>query len=224
MLNLSSHEPFAIGGRRACYVAPDAPDQCVKVLRADRSTRARLSGNSWVPAAWRRAYDNNADEQHALESLQRRLGPGITSQHLPLCHGVCATDLGPGLRLDLIRDPDGAISRDLRHHARAGARAAEFRPAFEAFGAWLLEHRVMTRVLHDHNLVAQKQAGGGWRLVLIDGIGDRAWIPLRRWVAPAARRAVRQRLATGWPRIEERFARAAQPAADSAPSVPTSPA
>ena len=213
MLNLTSQKPFATGGRRVCYVHPDHPGRCVKVLRKDRSTQARLTGNSWVPAAWRRAYDNNQDEQRALEMLQRRWGSDITGLHLPVCYGVIDTDLGPGLELDLIRDEHpgtaggdpGPVARDLRHYAQSSVPADDFRPAFEAFGAWLLKHRVLTRELHDHNLVAQKKADGSWRLVLIDGIGDRAWIPLRRWVTPAARRSVRRRIASGWSKIEARF-------------------
>ena len=220
MLTLSSQQPFATGGRRVCYVHPDDPHRCVKVLRQDRSTKHRLSGNSWVPARWRRAYDNNADEQRTLEALQRRLGCEVTSRHLPVCYGICETDLGPGLELDLIRDCDdgevGPIARDLRHYRQSAVSADRFRPAFDTFGAWLLKHRVLTRMLHDHNLVAQKQADGGWRLVLIDGIGDRAWIPVRRWVKSAARRSVQQRLVTGWARIEKRFASSAQSPAPAA--------
>ena len=226
MLTLSSQQPFATGGRRVCYVHPDRPDRCVKVLRQDRPTSARLSNNSWVPARWRRAYDNNADEQGTLEALQRRLGCEVTARHLPVCHGICETDLGPGLELDLIRDFDGGeagevgpIARDLRYYARSSAPVGQFRPAFDEFGAWLLEHRVLTRMLHDHNLVAQKQADGGWRLVLIDGIGDRAWIPVRRWIKTAARRSVQQRLLTGWSRIEERFGAAAHPPVATDPAA-----
>ena len=41
---------------------------------------------------------------------------------------------------------------------------------------------MLTRGLHDHNLVAQQRADGTWRLVLIDGIGDPAWLPFAAWI------------------------------------------
>lgn len=217
MIQLSHLEPFAVGGRRACYVHPDDPHRCIKTLRTDDRKTVRITKHPLIPARWRRTYDNNADEQRELEKLQRSRGPQITSAHLPVCHGVQPTDLGPGLVLDLVRDAPqagnastsnpqgpaspGPIGRTLRDYLTAGEPIETFRPAYDAFAAWLLKHRVLTRGLHDHNLVAQHRADGTWRLVLIDGIGDPAWLPFASLIPALGRKKVLKRTAAAWPRM-----------------------
>jgi len=208
VIQLSHLEPFAVGGRRECYVHPDDPQRCIKTLRTDDRKTVRITKHPLIPARWRRIYDNNADEQRQLEKLQRSLGSSITSAHLPVCHGVEPTDLGPGLVLDLVRDQPvpgtagpGPISRTLRDYLTAGEPLDIFRAAYDTFAAFLLKHRVLTRGLHDHNLVAQHRADGTWRLVLIDGIGDPAWLPFASLIPALGRKKVRKRTDAAWPRM-----------------------
>ena len=208
MLQLAPLEPFAVGGRRACYVHPEDPHRCIKTLRTDERKTVRITKHPLIPARWRRTYDNNADEQHQLEKLQRRLGAENTRAHLPVCYGTRATDLGPGLVLDLVRDDappgsasPGPISRTLRDLLTAGEPIDTFRPAFDAFADFLRAHRVLTRGLHDHNLVAQRRADGTWRLVLIDGIGDPAWLPFATWIPAVGRNKIERRVAGAWQRM-----------------------
>jgi len=201
-LGLADLEPFGIGGRRRCYIHPLEPAKCVKVLRQDDRRTIRLqSKRRIVPARWRREYDNNAHEQQVLEQLERRLGD-IYDRHLPRCYGTVATDLGPGLVLDLVRDRDGRISRSLRELISTGYPAAAFRPAFDELAEFLVEHTVLTRALLDHNIVTQERDDGSWRMVLIDGLGDPAWLPLARWFRGLGRNKMRRRVAVAWPRIE----------------------
>lgn len=35
MIDLTNLKPFAIGGRRECYVHPHQPDRCLKVIREE---------------------------------------------------------------------------------------------------------------------------------------------------------------------------------------------
>jgi|GEM_PF-2538289 len=35
MIEISAMKPFAIGGKRECYVHPEYSDRCVKILRKD---------------------------------------------------------------------------------------------------------------------------------------------------------------------------------------------
>lgn len=191
-LALAGREPFAIGGRRWCFVDPRDPARCVKVNRTDDLRFGRTQRGLLLPARWRRAYDNNRDEDRALRRVMRRAG-AEASEHVPRVYGWVATDLGRGLVMDLIRDNGGAIARTLREHICAGATPDEFAGAVDELGAWLLRHRVLTRDLLDHNIVAQRRAAG-WRLFIIDGVGDKAWLPLAAWVAPIGRAKVRRRL------------------------------
>ena len=202
VLALKGLEPFGVGGRRMCFVHPLEPDKCVKVLRHDekRTIRVKTSG-SWIPARWRREYDNNAHEKRILEDLGRRIGPDM-ARHLPRCYGMAATDLGPGLVLDLVRDEDGRISRSIRELITVGYELPKLRPAFDTFCDFLSEHLVLTRSLLDHNLVVSMRADGPGRIVMIDGLGDPAWLPLARWIPAIGRAKVARRRDEAWKRFE----------------------
>ncbi len=205
ILRLKGLEPFGVGGRRACYVHPLDPAQCVKVLRTDprRTVRAK---KTLVPAHWRREYDNNAHEKRVLEEMMRRLGPDMAA-HFPVCHGMVQTDLGPGLALDLVRDGDGRISRSLRELLSTGFPLEKLAEPFHGFGKFLLERRILTRNLLDHNLVFSMNGDGGGRIYLIDGLGDPAWLPLARWIPALGRARIRRRLEDAWTRFQAFAAR-----------------
>ena len=200
-LALKGLEPFGIGGRRWCFVHPLDPGKCIKVLRTDERRTVRHKKRI-VPASWRREYDNNAHEKRILEDLETRVGPAM-AEHLPRCYGVAPTDLGPGLVLDLIRDDDGGISRSIRELITIGHELSSLRKSFDDFGRFLAQHLILTRNLLDHNLVVEMKAGRPQRIVLIDGFGDPAWLPVSRWVPALGRAKVAKRLAEAWQRFEK---------------------
>ena len=201
LLQLSGATPFGVGGRRLCFVHPLDPAKCVKVLRQDTGRTVRDYSN-FIPTRCRREYDNNAHELKELSALIQRLG-SKAAQCLPRCYGMSETDLGPGLVLDLIRDFDGHISLSLRELISKGTPPAELRPAYDELGAFLLKHTVLTRALLDHNIVAQNCGKAQWRLYIIDGYGDPAWVPIARILRPLARSKIQRRLAELWPKLEQ---------------------
>jgi hypothetical protein len=200
MLALKGLEPFGIGGRRWCFVHPLDPKKCVKVLRTDHGRTVRLKKKRIMPASWRREYDNNLHEMRVLEELQQRIGPAMAG-HLPRCYGMSATDLGPGLVLDLIRDHDGGISRSIRELITIGCDVASLKDSFDEFGRFLSNHLILTRNLLDHNLVVQMRAEGPGPMFLIDGLGDPAWLPLSRWIPALGRAKVARRIDDAWRRF-----------------------
>jgi PhoP regulatory network protein YrbL len=199
-LKLKVLEPFAVGGRRLCFVHPHEPNRCVKVLRTDERRTVRHK-KTIIPAHWRREYDNNAHEKRILEHLERRIGPGM-ARHLPRSYGMAATDMGPGLVLDLVRDYDGGISRSIRELITTGYDLAKLRPSFESFGRFLSENLVLTRSLLDHNLVVKMHADGPGPIFLIDGLGDPAWLPLSTWIPALGRAKIARRIDEAWSRFE----------------------
>lgn len=202
-LPLSDQEPFGVGGRRLCYVHPFEPNKCVKVLRRDekRTIRSAAKEKS-ILCRFRRTYDNNEHEKQVLDQLSRRMGHEM-GRHLPRCYGYEATDLGPGLVLDLVRDHDGPISRSLRELISIGYDLDQFRPAFEELETFFMKHTILSRAIHDHNIAAQHRADGSWRFVVIDGVGDPAWLPLARWFGPLGQAKIRRRFDEAWPRFEK---------------------
>lgn len=205
-VRLEGLEPFATGGRRWCFVDPRDPDKCIKVNRTDDLRFGRTQRGLILPAKWRRPYDNNLDEHRQLSRLMRRIGEA-KYDHLPRTYGFVETDLGEGLVMDLIRDEAGPISRTLRQMIVEGVDAASFMPAFEQLGAYLLRHRVMTRALLDHNIVGQDlgrdRGEARWRLVMIDGMGDPAWLRPGALVPAIDRRRIRRRIEIGRERLRK---------------------
>lgn len=202
MITLRGAEPFAVGGRRLCFVHPGNPALCVKVNRTDDDRFGRLDKpGRLVPARFRRSIDDNQHERTILSALQRRLRDRFA--HLPRCHGAVDTDLGPGIVLDLIRDADGRIARTVRNLACDGIPLASLRTAFDDFGEFLLRENIVTRALLDHNIVARHEPDGAWTLFLIDGYGDPAFIPVASLVRPVGARRIRRRLDDAWQRFEQ---------------------
>lgn len=200
-LQLKGLEPFGVGGRRLCFVHPHEPEKCVKVLRTDERRTVRHK-KTIIPAHWRREYDNNAHERRILEDLEKRIGQGM-GKHLPRSYGMAATDLGPGLVLDLVRDHDGGISRSIRELITTGYDLSKLRPSFEEFGRFLSEHLVLTRSLLDHNLVVKMQEDGPGPVLLIDGFGDPAWIPFSSWIPSLGKAKIARRIEEAWQRFEK---------------------
>jgi len=203
ILKLTDQQPFAIGGRRLCFVHPLEPDKCIKVLRHDdqRTVRLQSKKKSFL-FSLRREYDNNAHEKQILDRLMQSIGPDM-SHHLPLCYGYVETDLGPGLVLDLVRDHEGPISRSLRELISVGFELEQFRPAFKELEDFFVKHVILTRAVLDHNITVQHRADGSWRMVVIDGLGDPAFLPLARWIPAIGRAKMRRRFAEAWPRFEK---------------------
>ena len=82
MIGLKKTEPFGIGGRRLCFVHPDDPDRCIKVLRTDENRTIRLNKFSLIPVWARRVYDNNAHEMIELAKIKEKVGD-LMSRHFP---------------------------------------------------------------------------------------------------------------------------------------------
>lgn len=202
MLQLSQLKPFGIGGRRLCFSHPEDKGKCVKVLRQDKGRTVRVKKKRLLPAWMHPFYDNNRHEMKVLNELYQRIGPEM-SRHLPRCYGMVTTDMGPGLVLDLVRDHDGQISRSIRELITLGYDLSALHPAYREFGEFMIEHRVLTRNLLDHNIVVQFAKDGSVTMKLIDGLGDPAWFPFARWCAVLGRAKVRKRLRAAWPRFEK---------------------
>ncbi len=200
-VSLSSAEPFAVGGRRLCFVHPGDPAVCIKINRVDDDRFDRLPRKRLVPASLRRGLDDNRHDRRILSSLQRRLGRRFA--HLPRYHGEIDTDLGRGIAIDLIRDSDGRIARTIRNLIVEGVPLEELKPGFNEFAGYLVRHRVLTRALLDHNIVAAHGADGGWTFHLVDGFGDPAFISLGTLIPPVGRAKMRRRAADAWRRFVE---------------------
>jgi len=174
---------------------------CIKVLRTDPERTVRLSQSSTWKTKFGRVYDNNQHEKIELDKLFGKHG-NVIKQHFPQHYGFVETDLGNGLVLDLMRDFDGEISMSLREWISTGNSIVDIEPAFLEFGRFMYEHSILTKDILDHNIVVVRESEQDFRLVMIDGIGYSAFIPVAAWVAAVSRRRIKKKLEKAWARLE----------------------
>lgn len=194
-LALAQRKPFAEGGNRLCYTAPDDPGLCIKLLREDRSPAIKraLKGfpRSLKPLHY---FDDNLQELRTYRRLHRRLGDALHSV-CPVIHGLVDTDLGEGLACELIRDDDGRVSVSLKQYLWEHGLTDALQRAVSEFGERWLRLTVPSRDLLLHNIVVQCDAAQQIRrLVVIDGIGSPTLVPLDTLIPALGRRRVRRRL------------------------------
>lgn len=163
VLSLAGAEPFAKGGKRHCYVHPSNPDLCIKVVASASDARG------------------DAEQQMDLEdyrTLRKRGSEGVFDR-IPAIEGVVDTDLGPGIVMQLYRDADGRISRNLAEIIGKQGLTPSLRKAIDELKRWQREQRLLTRDTGPHNVVAVRLDREEWKLVIIED-----WLNRRhRWLA-----------------------------------------
>ena len=173
MISLSDLQPFAIGGRRECFVHPLDRTRCVKIHRPEFLPSILKKNAPW----WRsirkseRSFDENFSDWSVMQSLEARKDPTVW-EHIPRCYGWEETDRGKGLVIELLRDADGLISLSLLHWIWENGSGEKLDRAIAAFTAFWETHTIPSRSLGLHNISMQELADGNSRMVLIDGLGS----------------------------------------------------
>ena len=151
MLKITA-EPIGKGRERACYVHPEDPRLAIKMPMGEVS-------------------DQTQRDLKFYRKLKKRGIKGIP--HVPDFHGMCDTNLGRGIVVDLIRNYDGEISRPLNWYLAQGVPIEEFDQFLQELKQSFLQNLIIFN--HDMtigNLLFQKTSTASARLVAIDGLGD----------------------------------------------------
>ena len=157
MLQLT-RKPIGMGKERMCFVHPEDPRLAIKISTGDVSKQSER-------------------EIRFYRKLEKR--GGVDSKHVPGFHGICETNRGRGIVVDLIRDYDGQISRPLNWYLAQGYPIEEFEPFLEELKQSFLENLIVFN--HDMqvgNILVQKTSASKFRMVAIDGLGDVVTIDL----------------------------------------------
>jgi hypothetical protein len=151
MLKIIS-EPIGKGRERACYVHPEDPRLAIKMPMGEVS-------------------DQTQRDLKFYRTLKKRGIKGIP--HVPDYHGLCETNLGRGIVVDLVRNYDGEISRPLNWYLAQGVPIEEFDQFLQELKQSFLQNLIIFN--HDMtigNLLFQKTSTASAQLVAIDGLGD----------------------------------------------------
>jgi hypothetical protein len=201
-LRLSAARPFSFGGNRVCYVDPRDITRCIKLDRSDRTPADRRRRRKF-PFNLRplSSFDDNREEYRAFRDIQTRHDEEM-SRHLPRCHGWVETDLGRGLVTDLVRDDEGRVSETLETIVWRDGFNAELRKAVGELERFWITNGILSRALLPHNVVVKRATDGSSRLVVIDGLGSPALVPIAKWFKPLAIRKARRKAAVLLERAE----------------------
>lgn len=165
-------KPIGMGKERMCFVHPEDPRLAIKVARGEISIQSRR-------------------EIKFYRKLEKR---GVSDIHIPGFHGLCETNHGTGIVVDLIRNYDGEISRPLNWHLAEGYPIEDFEPGLEELKQSFLENLIIFN--HDMtigNLLVKKISASRVRLVAIDGLGDVVLVDWFDVLPSLARRKIQRR-------------------------------
>ncbi|TGN38518.1 YrbL family protein [Marinobacter confluentis] len=191
MIDLSACKPFASGYNRHCYLHPQDPALCLKVLRPE-NIEARFQRQAWPKKALGRDRINDnhqeirAHRQQALRTLISRGREDLIWAHLPRFYGTVETSLGTANVSEFLANADGTPAQTLEHYLRQRGFDQRAQAAVERFCSWLLETGILTRNLLPHNLVIADRRGQP-ELFLVDGLGAPS-VPNRLAAVPAWRK------------------------------------
>lgn len=192
MLKLRHTKPVFVGGTRYCFQHPEHANRCVKVLRPDRTGAARKmlrrDFKRYLPA---RFLDDQRKEIKAYAELLTRASEPLW-RHVPRYHGTQDTDMGIGIVTQLMRNADGTWPKNLEQLLREGMDE-DLQKGIDEFLQAVSRLRILSRDLLPHNIIAVREPGG-YRVMLVDGIGNAELIPLSTWSAFFANRKTQRKI------------------------------
>lgn len=188
-VSLSGHKPLTISKTRYVYEHPDSPELLIKV-HIDR-----LVGQSH-PSWFERRKDYFLYHSGIVRELDRyveahygRFDYGDVVGHLAAIHGVIETDLGIGLLVAAVRDAAGALAPTVAKLRQQNLMNAARREKLLQLLERIESSSLILGDLNQGNIVLQS-AGveADERFMIIDGLGERTWIPTQRFLPIVAHR------------------------------------
>lgn len=176
VLSLRDTEPLIEGARRRVYQHPGHERLLIKVLQPAEAT---FASTQKVPLRIRRRYGIYRTYTRQIDEYIR-LRARLRDEDLPIerFFGVVDTDFGLGLVVEKVVDRAGRLAPTLdalvtRHGLSPGLEERILRLRDE-----VLRLGIITGDLHGGNIVAGHDAARGDRLVIVDGIGTKTFIPV----------------------------------------------
>lgn len=189
----SLENAFSRGGNRLCFVHPEDPRRCIKVLRPDR-TPAQKRREQPFPKSLKPLshFDENVQEVQVFRRIERYIGEAAYA-YIPRFYGLVETNLGPGVCSELVRDENGGISVTLKQYLWVHGRTTAIESVLSRFRSGWQALGMPSRNLLLHNILVECRQERPYRLVVVDGLG---WpgLPLPYWVPFLARKKAAKRL------------------------------
>jgi len=199
MINLEGMIPFAKGGNRLCFVHPNNPDRCLKVIHPGLLKKIKENKSWYKRFRSLESFDDNLREQKAYNQRALKRDDPKIWLHLAKWHGMTETNIGMASETELIKNDD-EIAETLEAYLFREGITEEIKIAIEEFHTWLEEYLVLTKNLIPHNLVLSRQ-DNKIIIKIVDGLGSQAFIPAPNYSNFFAKRYVKRRILLMWSRI-----------------------
>ncbi len=171
-LELGHLTPLARGSYRSVFQHPNDENLLVKVLRE----KENHAPQAWYKT-WRRSgpYKTFSREVIEYKSLRRK-----NLHDLPFIQRFFSkveTDLGLGMIVEKLSDADGKLAPTVKQIVLREGLSDSMRAMLLDLRDQVLEHNIIFTDIKGSNIVLAHDRRGG-RLVVIDGLGDRLWLPV----------------------------------------------
>lgn len=162
------------------FAHPDNPDIVIKIARikkikGKKSLLRKLFSKS---TAFGPIWNSYVEIREYARSVSYA---GRVSKIYAQFLGFVETTQGTGATFEAVRGPDGKLASTLQRHAEQNHHEPEIEDAIRALWA---EIKDTWLVLADRalvNVVVTGDAMNGYHLTIVDGVGDRTFIPLKVW-------------------------------------------
>ena len=200
MIDLNEVQSFAQGGNRKCFINPDNPQTCLKLMHKDLITDIKNQAVWYKKLRVKSSFDDNLREEKAYKqnAISYASSDSIWN-HLARWYGMVETTLGTASETELIQN-NNKIAETLETYLFREGLTREIIDSINTFESWLREHLVLTKNLIPHNIVI-KQDKGLMTLKIVDGLGSKSFIPLPKYSKFFAKIYVERRIKLFWSRI-----------------------
>jgi hypothetical protein len=199
MINLEGITPFAEGGNRKCFVHPDNPNRCLKVVHAGLLEKIIKNKPWYKKLRSEDSFDDNLREEKAYGQKALQKDDPDLWKHLAKWYGMTKTSLGMASETELIKN-DNEVAETLESYLFENGVTNEIKESIEEFHTWLRTHLVFTKNLIPHNLVLKKE-NDKLIIKIIDGLGSHAFFPISNYSTFFAKRYIERRIELMWSRI-----------------------
>jgi len=172
LLELGHLRPIAAGSYRDIYQHPHDENLLVKVL----TEKARSRREAWYKA-WRSSgpYKTLSREVAEYKSLRRKNLHELS--FIQKFYGKAETDLGMGIVVEKLCDRAGGLAPTVKQIVQKNGLNDELRRMLHELRDGVIENNIVFTDIKGSNIVLAHDRHGG-RLVVIDGLGDRLWLPV----------------------------------------------
>ncbi|WP_428239971.1 YrbL family protein [Gynuella sp.] len=178
--NLAGRKPVAVGKTRYIYEHPDNPDWLIKVHRSMIPDQNLGRFKTWYARMEDRFVYMTGYLRELAVYLDSRYGaPEGIIKHIAPIGGLVDTDLGIGLVVSAVRDGSGELAPTLGQLINNGQINEQRYQKLMHFLEIVLTSKLVLGDLNLENVVLEQQEDGTEEFVLIDGLGERTFIPVQ---------------------------------------------